>query len=281
MMHWGSKLKMQELGSAIYRVSKKYISSFNLGAHCGVGVCTILLLATTFTVRASTGQANAATNITSAAPPQISTTASNKNIATVDGNALLTTGNFEQAVAYWRAVAKAKRQQGDAAAEAIALFNLAAAQRALGMQTRAIRALDRAWQLSKHLDEPQLQVNILSSLAGAYLYAGRIDKAKTLFIDARAKAMLIKDMRLEALILNDQGNLYAFEKSYDKALQAYQSSILLAQKIEENMLVARAQTNAALVSLQRRWPLQTKQYVLFAFDRLSSLPNSYEKAYAQ
>jgi CHAT domain-containing protein len=192
-------------------------------------------------------------------------------------------GFYRQAVDYWRETARRHRQEGDRHAEAVALFNLASTQRALGMNRRAIRSLEVALSRAKEAqsDDVPLLANIISSLAGAYLYNGHYSKAETLFVEARSKAVLLKDVRLESLILNDQANLYAFKKDYTKALDAYESAVYLADKIGAPLLAAKAQSNAALVKINQHQPQQSKRYILAALANLQKADDSHEKAQAQ
>jgi CHAT domain-containing protein len=201
------------------------------------------------------------------------------------GAKLLERGYYQDAVAYFRNLAGQYRQTGDTLGEANALFNLAAAQRAIGMYGRAARSLEVAADLVKTIGDPDLETNrleahILSSLAGTYLYAGKIDKARQQFVVAKTKAVLSKDMQLEALILNDQGNMHAFEKHYDQALQAYELSRYLADKIQQPLVAVRAQTNAALVLYGQQKLTESKRYVDGAYDQLQGEPVSYPKAQA-
>jgi CHAT domain-containing protein len=196
------------------------------------------------------------------------------------GGELLERGFYRDSVAYFRTLASQYRQTGDELGEANALFNLATAQRAIGMYGRAARSLEVASNLVKHSDDRALEAHILSSLAGTYLYAGKASKAKPLFVHARTKAILLNDARLEALILNDQGNMHAFEKHYDQALQAYELSRYLAGKINEPLLEVRAQTNAALVLYSQQQFAECERYVLTAVTQLLAESDSFEKAYA-
>jgi CHAT domain-containing protein len=196
------------------------------------------------------------------------------------GAKLLERGFYQDAVAYFRSLASQYRQAGDVLGEANALFNLAAAQRAIGMYGRATRSLEVAANLVKNTNDRGLEAHILSSLAGTYLYAGKLDKAASLFVQAKAKAALTGDVQLEALILNDQGNLHAFEKRYDKALQAYELSRYLADKVNKPLVAVRAQTNAALVHYGRQNYAESERYIDAAFKQLRAEPISYEKAHA-
>ncbi|KPJ91478.1 MAG: hypothetical protein AMJ53_11580 [Gammaproteobacteria bacterium SG8_11] len=196
------------------------------------------------------------------------------------GDALLERGFNQDAVAYFRSLAKQFRQAGDALGEANALFNLASAQRAIGMYGRAARSLEVASKLVKNTDDRALEAHILSSLAATYLYAGKVAKAKPIFVDAKTKAVLIGDARLEALILNDQGNMYAFEKDFENALKTYELSRYLAEKIKEPMLAVRATTNAALVHYTLQQFAECELHVASAFAGLRAVSVSYEKAYA-
>jgi CHAT domain-containing protein len=196
------------------------------------------------------------------------------------GNKLLERGFYQDSVAYFRALANQYRQSGDFQGEAHALFNLATAQRAIGMYGRAARALEVASKLVKNTDDSVLEAHILSSLAATYLYAGKALKAKSLFVHAKTKAVLIGDARLEALILNDQGNMHAFEKDFDKALQAYELSRYLAGKINQPLVAVRAQTNAALVLYSQQEFAECERYLLAAIAHLQAEPDSYEKSHA-
>ncbi|WP_455212077.1 CHAT domain-containing protein [Kaarinaea lacus] len=196
------------------------------------------------------------------------------------GDKLLERGFYQDSVAYFRTLVNQYRLNGDTLGEARALFNLASAQRAIGMYGRAIRSLEVASRLVRYTDDRELEAHIISSLAGSYLYAGKVAKAKPLLVHAKTKAVLLGNVRLEALILNDQGNMHAFEKRYKSALQAYELSRYLAEKINDLMLAVRAQTNAALVLYSQQEFTECESYVISAFDTLQAEPDSYEKAYA-
>ena len=196
------------------------------------------------------------------------------------GAKLLERGFYQDAVAYFRSLAGQYRQAGDVLGEANALFNLAAAQRAIGMYGRAVRSLEVAAKLVQNTNDRGLEAHILSSLAGTYLYAGKPDKAAPLFVQAKTKAVLIGDAHLEALILNDQGNMHAFAKRYDKALQAYELSRYLADKVNKPLVAVRAQTNAALVLYGQQKNSESERYVDSAYKQLQGQAVSYEKAHA-
>ncbi|MGD8938956.1 MAG: CHAT domain-containing protein [Gammaproteobacteria bacterium] len=196
------------------------------------------------------------------------------------GNKLLERGFYQDSVAYFRTLANQYRQAGDMLGEANTLFNLATAQRAIGMYGRAARSLEVASKLAKNTDDRVLEAHILSSLAATYLYAGKTTKAKPLFVHAKTKAVLIGDKHLEALILNDQGNMHAFEKDFGKAMQAYELSRYLAGKINDSLVAVRAQTNAALVLYsQQKFP-ECERYLVDAIEQLQAEPDTYEKSYA-
>ena len=196
------------------------------------------------------------------------------------GNKLLERGFYQDSVAYFRALANQYRQAGDLLGEANALFNLATAQRAIGMYGRAARSLEVASKLVKNTNDRVLEAHILSSLAATYMYAGKAAKAEPLFVNAKTKAVLLGDERLEALILNDQGNMHAFEKNFSKALQAYELSHYLAAKINEPLIAIRAQTNAALVLYGQQEFAKCEGYLVVALEQLQAQPDSYEKSYA-
>jgi len=196
------------------------------------------------------------------------------------GDTLMERGFYQDAIGYFRGLAKQYRQNNDAVGEAGALFDLAEAQRVVGMYGPSLRSLEVALQRLNGREHSELQARILSSLAAAYLYAGKTAKAKPLLVDAKTKAALLKDTRLEALILNDQGNMNALEKNFTEALQAYDLSAYLADKVKAPLVAVRAQTNAALVHYSQKNFAESERKVMAALLRLQSQPSSYEKAYA-
>ena len=196
------------------------------------------------------------------------------------GNTLLERGYYQDAISYFRGLVKQYQQNNDAVGEASVLFELAEAQRAIGMYGPALRSLEVALQAVKSSNAAALQARILSSLAAAYLYAGKTEKAKPLLVDAKTKAALLKDTRLEALILNDQGNMQALDRNFAEALKAYELSIYLADKVNAPLVAVRAQTNAALVYYGQQNFAESQSAVAAALARLQPLPLSYERAYA-
>ena len=196
------------------------------------------------------------------------------------GETLLERGFYQDAIGYFRALANQYRVNNDGSGEANALFKLAVAQQAIGMYGPSARSLEVALVRIKSTGNLALEARILSSLAATYLYAGKPEKAKPLLVDAKVKAVLLNDTLLEAMILNDQGNMHAFEKKFVEALQDYDLSVYLADKVKAPLVAARAQTNRALVHYSQQEFAQCEKNVLAAVSRLQQEPPAYEIAFA-
>lgn len=168
----------------------------------------------------------------------------------IKGEKFVTSGLYNLALTEWRLALKMYSKSPHSPGQVNLLYKIANAQRAVGMHRRSVRSLEVAHDLIKSMDDPLLQLRIETNLASAYLYAGDLDKARRRLEKLRVKARRLKQRRLEALILNDLGNLSAYQADYDTAQTFYLLCIGIADEFADKSILIKASINAASAAVQ-------------------------------
>lgn len=177
------------------------------------------------------------------------------------GEKFAKSGLYNLALKEWRFALKLYSELPHSPGQVNLMYKIANAQRAVGMHRRSVRSLEVAHDLIKSMDDSLLQLRIETNLASAYLYAGDLDKAGRRLGKLRAKARRLKQKHLEALILNDLGNLSAYRADYDSAQSFYLLCIGIADEFSDKSILIKAFTNAASAAIQAgRFP-EAARYV--------------------
>ncbi len=165
------------------------------------------------------------------------------------GQRLYNNGYFNAAIAHWRKEANYYRDAGNHANFAILLHKIASAQRALGLNDRAIKGLQVARDLAVKNKLKSISPMILANLGGAYLNVGDFELANKWLYEARVAALLEDQVAIEASVLNDMGTIKAFNESYTKAVDDYLHAAKLAVESGRPLIAAKAETNTILAAL--------------------------------
>lgn len=189
---------------------------------------------------------------------------------------LFNQGLFGESISYWKSSLKRDESRGDTEGQVISLYNMAVAQRAAGLTGRAVRSFQEAWRRGVKVKNSALQVRIKSGLGSALLYSGKVDKSKSLLLEARKDALALGDTELEAHILSDLGNLYAAEGDYDRATGAFEFSALLGEASNSPLTTAKAEINIASIYLQQQKTGDAHTLLLSALKNSEQLPSSYD-----
>lgn len=191
------------------------------------------------------------------------------------GVELAARGRFAEAVEALTAAERRYAETDDTARRIEAVRRLAAAEQSLGAHERAIERLERA--LAQTAADGALRTVLTAQLGGAYLQAGDTQRALPLLTAALEAARAMPDDALAGAVLNDLGALHDREQAPERALDAYQQALRLAQTTGDAALTLRASFNAAKISLERGDDEGAHRLALAARQAAESLETSHAK----
>jgi len=189
---------------------------------------------------------------------------------------LFNKGYFKAAIRHWRIAASAYRDSGDQANYAILLHKIASAQRAMGLNDRAIQGLQVAIKLAKENDLNSILPMMFANLGGAYLSMGDVEVAKKWLHEARVTALLDNQLAIEASVLNDMGSIKAYNEDYANALKDFRRAATLAVDNSRLLIAAKAETNAILAALKINQFDTVKSNLQAAALHLTELNQTYQ-----
>ena len=205
---------------------------------------------------------------------------------------LSATGNFAESVAHWKKAdelfEKAKNISGQVETE----IRLAAAYHALGQTRLAVDTLTHAQEIAAPADLKH-RAQIKAALGGIYTLAvppvkehtihqhmsGHEDMAEATLKESIKLARAAKDPRVEAVALNNLGNLYSYGQKPDDAVKAYKAAMDLASDTHDRELASQACANLARSALDSGDYENAETWAGEAVEKASKLRDSHEKAY--
>lgn len=162
-------------------------------------------------------------------------------------------GRHQEAATLYRQAAFAAHEQGDAARELTAVYDLAATILSpLGLDDDAREALDRAEELAIDLEDRHRHAAILVTRAAVLHALGKVTEG---FQDAQLALALARDLDDSWLIssaLNAAGVHYGIAGHRDLALQCHRDAVAAASQAGNRRGAIVAGVNAALELLKRR-----------------------------
>jgi CHAT domain-containing protein len=164
-------------------------------------------------------------------------------------------GDLEAAVGHWREAASLYERTRQPAARSVALTRLAQAYEALGLYSQATQSLETARALATSAGDQRQLATILAALGNLAVATGPPDTADRILHDALQLARAHGETGLEAVILNNLGNLSMSHRppqtpDFARALHFYRDSARVAQHAQQQPMVARALTHAALATIE-------------------------------
>jgi CHAT domain-containing protein len=200
------------------------------------------------------------------------------------GQSKLKLGQFDAAIHNWRQALTLNNLTFSLRMEL--LITLGRAYQELGLSQQAIEILKKAEKELEHHQKQQpnndlsiQQVQLFTSLSDVYL-ATRQDLMARHYAN-KSQTSLVKTMppSLQAMVLNNEGNVLTVEAYYTKAITWYAQAIALAQQAHHFALANRALINQAYAYFQNQQPAETIEVLQQAQHQLKSLDNNYEKAF--
>ena len=188
-------------------------------------------------------------------------------------------GDFERAIAYWRAASESAEKHGDPAGQIQAMVDLASAYQALGQHNLSIGILENALACAEKLKDPRTLALVKNSLGVAYSLSRMDEAARSALDQALALAKTCKDDKLSAAILNNLGNLLAQQNQSDAAIEHYKASAALAHEIGDNLQAAKALANAAAAAIRANRRTEAEPLLTQALNQLPRITSSHEQAY--
>lgn len=197
------------------------------------------------------------------------------------GKTKLQLGQFEAAIRNWQQALTLKVPNHPSLRIEL-LIALGQAYQEIGLSQQAIKYLKQAEQaLQQHqqLQQSVTAVQLFTSLSDVYLATRDDVMARHYANKSQAKVTTTMPALLQAMVLNNQGNVLMVEAYYSKAIIQYAQAIALAQQISHATLANRALINQAYAYFQAQQPAKAVSALQQAQQQLKSLDDNYEKAF--
>src|SRR5262249_14510558 len=166
------------------------------------------------------------------------------------------------------------------------------AYHALGQTRLATETLERAQAITPPTDLKH-RARIKAALGAIYALApprpreqgvhqhmsGHEDMAEATLKEAIKLAHAAKDPHIEAIALNNLGNLYSYEQKPDEAVKAYKAAMDLASDSHDRELASQACANLARSAVDSGYYDNAETWADETVERASKLQNSHDKAY--
>ena len=205
---------------------------------------------------------------------------------------LTSTGNFAESVAHWKKADKLFDQAKNFTAQVDTEIHLAAAYHALGQTRLAVDTLTHAEEIAgpadlKHRSQIKAALGAIYTLAapGAKEHSvhehmsGHEDMAQATLKESIKLARAAKDPHIEAIALNNLGNLYSYQNKLDDAVNEYKAAMELASQSHDRELATQACANLARSALDSGDYENAETWAEEAVEKTSKLKDSHEKAY--
>jgi CHAT domain-containing protein/Tfp pilus assembly protein PilF len=193
------------------------------------------------------------------------------------GFAAFDKGDFAEAAADWKKAAQRFEEDNDRRRQVEALINLGIAYQSLGQPWLCIRTLEHAVAVAEKSKDRGSLVSAKSNLGSAYLMSHRWDRSEEELRESLAAAREARDVRSQAVILNDLGRLLAEQSHTAEALESFQQSASLAHLGTNDLLAAKAKWNAAATAAQAGDFAEAERLNGNALDIVRPLPPSHDQ----
>lgn len=205
---------------------------------------------------------------------------------------LTASGAFAESVAHWKKADKLFEKAKNPAAQVETEIHLAAAYYALGQTRLATDTLTHAQEIAPPGDLKH-RAQIKAALGAIYTLAtpaakdhsvhehmsAHEDMAEALLKESIKLACAAKDPHVEAVALNNLGNLYSYRNKLDEAVKAYKAAMELASNGHDAELASKACANLARSAVDSGDYENAETWAGKAVEKASRLQNSHEKAY--
>jgi CHAT domain-containing protein len=205
---------------------------------------------------------------------------------------LTATGAFAESVAHWKKAdelfEKAKNISGQIETE----IHLAAAYHSLGQSRLAIETLAHAAAIAPSADLKH-RARIKAALGAIYILwspgpkehgphehmSGHEDMAEATLKESIKLARAANDPHVQAIALNNLGNLYSYRQEPEQAVKDYKAATDLAVETRDQELASQACANLARSAVDAGDYEKAETWADEAVEKASKLRNSHDKAY--
>jgi tetratricopeptide (TPR) repeat protein len=205
---------------------------------------------------------------------------------------LTANGAFAESVAHWKKADAFFEKAKDSSYQIEAEIRLAAVYYALGQTRLASETLAHAQAITRPTDLKD-RARIKAALGAIYTLASpgpeqhaphehmseHEDMAEASLNESIKLARAAKDLHVEAIALNNLGNLYSYRQKFDDAAKEYKTAMVLPSKTRDRELASQASANLARSAVDSGDYENAETWADEAVNKASKLRDSHEKAY--
>jgi len=167
--------------------------------------------------------------------------------ATDLGNALLLTGEPEEALRSCQEAREICEEQDDAANVATALGNMGLIYAAQGKLDEALRCHQEAYDIYVRLRNAEGQATNLGNMGNIYVRQGKLDEALRSYQEAYEIAERLNNPQIMANQRGNMGLIYARQGKLDEALRCHQEAYDIAERLDNPQIMASVLGNMGLI----------------------------------
>ncbi|MBN1952527.1 MAG: tetratricopeptide repeat protein, partial [Bacteroidales bacterium] len=145
-----------------------------------------------------------------------------------------------------KAVSMAKSDDGNLAFLAEAYNDLGLNYRNLDENEKALEHLNKAAEINKRLNRPDLLADVISNQAAIYHTMGQYEKAINMFNEAYEIDLSTGNVKSQSSSLNNLGRMYVDMGKYKTGIEFYQRSLALLDTITDRKLLGVRYNNIGL-----------------------------------
>ena len=197
----------------------------------------------------------------------------------ITGTQLYQQGDHEAAILEWKLAVAKYRLAGEPLQASKLLARMAEAYLALGQTGTAIEHLTEGLKLAESAGDKEWVARLSIQIGGTHLQNKSTKEAQQYLEKGLEISRSLQRTDIEAVALNNLGNLYFFQGKYQQSIEQYTESERLAHETGQYELSVRALLNHshALVKLEQYQSAHKK--LAQALEVVKQVPVSHNKAY--
>lgn len=159
----------------------------------------------------------------------------------------------------------------------------------MGQVDKALKFNDKAFEISKELNNPQLYATTLVNYANLYRKKEELDKSLTHYKEALPLFEELNNINSVAVVLNNMASIYEIKNQLDSALTLFEKSLDLRYRLQDKKGIMSTKASLATVYLKKNKADLALQFALEALpvsieletkDNTKTIYGILSKAYA-
>lgn len=176
------------------------------------------------------------------------------------GNIMLTQGQFDKAITYYKKALELNKSRRDIKSTALTIDNIAVVYVNKGDYKTALKYQQQAAELIKSLHDPKLLSDLQMNSGAVYNMLGQHDLAMGFFLSAYALSKELGDKSSIAAIAANISDVHRIKKNYQKAVEYAMESYRLARESDSPLTLRIATETLSQIYEEMNLPVEALRY---------------------